>query len=249
MSTPVTQMPKPDARQYEGNRKLFLVPVYLLGSDAPEEGQRLLEQYWSEVRGHVENLERSLGKVVRVYHEGVFAGGKQGMAMVEAMNPKGHSFVQAICQSGATLEATENGDLVHESSDWQRCISVGLMSQKVLTTAMEGFQEATRLRYERIGRGIDETLKGSESGILYIREDHRVQFRPTSRSSTWRRPPLTPSTVGGPTRGGPPPASTRRWPGRRAGRRTQKRRLPTSRKPRNNRLAYVRLWVCMSPVS
>ena len=176
MSTPVTQMPKPDARQYEGNRKLFLVPVYLLGSDAPEEGQRLLEQYWSEVRGHVDNLERSLGKVVHVYHEAVFAGGEQGMAMVEAMNPTGYSFVQAICQSGATLEAAEDGDLVHESSDWQRCISVGLMSQKVLTTAMEGFQEATRLRYESLGKGIDETLKGSESGILFIREDHRVQF-------------------------------------------------------------------------
>ena len=176
MSTPITQMPKPDARQYEGNRKLFLVPVYLLGPDAPEEGQRLLEQYWSEVRGHVENLERSLGKVVRVYHEAVFTGGDEGMAMVEAMNPKGYSFVQAICQSGATLEAAEDGDLVHESSDWQRCISVGLMSQKVLTFAMEGFQEATRLRYERLGKGIDETLKGSESGILFIREDHRVQF-------------------------------------------------------------------------
>jgi hypothetical protein len=169
-------MPKPDARQYEGNRKLFLVPVYLLGPDAPEEGQRLLEQYWSEVRGHVDNLERSLGKVVRVYHEAVFTGGDEGMAMVEAMNPKGYSFVQAICQSGATLEAAEDGDLVHESSDWQRCISVGLMSQKVLTFAMEGFQEATRLRYERLGKGIDETLKGSESGILFIREDHRVQF-------------------------------------------------------------------------
>jgi hypothetical protein len=96
--------------------------------------------------------------------------------MVEAVNPKGYSFVQAICQSGATLEAAEDGDLVHESSDWQRCISVGLMSQKVLTIAMEGFQEATRLRYERLGKGIDETLKGSESGILFIREDHRVQF-------------------------------------------------------------------------
>ncbi len=178
MSTPVTQMPKPDARQYEGNRKLFLVPLYLLGPDAPEEGQRLLEQYWSEVRGHVENLERSLGRVARVYHEMVFAGGDEGMAIVEAMNPKGHSFVQAICKSGGVLEAVEDADLVHESSDWQRCMSLGLVSQKVLTMAMEGFQEATRQRYERIGKGIDETLEESESGVLFIREDHRVQFPP-----------------------------------------------------------------------
>ena len=176
MSTPLTQMPKPDARQYEGNRKLFLVPILLLAPDASEEGQGLLERYWSEVRSQVENLERSLGKVARVYHEAVFSGGEEGLAMVEMMNPRGHTFVQVICQSGATLEAVEDRDLVHESSDWQRCISVGLMSQKVLTTAMEGFQETTRLRYEQIGKGIDESLKESESGILFIGEDHRVQF-------------------------------------------------------------------------
>ena len=169
-------MPKPDAAQYQGNRKLYLVPIYTLGPDAPAEGQRLLERYWSEVRDHVENLERSLGKAARVYHEAVFVSGEEGLSMVEAMNPKGYSFVQAICHSGAVLEVAEDRDLVQESSDWQRCISVGLMSHKVLTAAMEGFQEATRLRYEHIAKGIDETLKESEPGILFIGESHRVQF-------------------------------------------------------------------------
>ena len=151
MSTPVTQMPKPDARQYEGNRKLFLVPVYLLGPDAPEEGQRLLEQYWSEVRGHVDNLERSLGKVVRVYHEAVFTGGDEGMAMVEAMNPKGYSFVPGHLPVRRHIGGRRGR---RPGARKLRLAAVhigGLMSQKVLTIAMEGFQEATRLRYERLG--------------------------------------------------------------------------------------------------
>ena len=34
----------------------------------------------------------------------------------------------------------------------------------------------TTKRYERIAARIDETLGEGESGVLFIREDHRVQF-------------------------------------------------------------------------
>jgi len=42
--------------------------------------------------------------------------------------------------------------------------------------AVDGYQQATSRRYEHIAGRIDETIEGSESGILFIREDHRVQF-------------------------------------------------------------------------
>ena len=176
MTNPITQMPKPDAGQYKDARKLFLVPTFLISRDAPEDGQQILERYWSEVRDHVRNLERSLGKVVHVYHEALFSGGEEGTRLLEEMNPKGASFIQAMCLSDAQLEATEDRALVEESSDWQRCISVGLTSEKVLSTALEGYQSSTKARYEHIGARIDETLKEGESGALFIREDHRVQF-------------------------------------------------------------------------
>ena len=71
MTTPIIQIPKPDAEQYKDARKLFLVPTFLISRDAPEEGQKLVERYWSEVRDQVDNLERSLGKASHVYHEAV----------------------------------------------------------------------------------------------------------------------------------------------------------------------------------
>ena len=40
----------------------------------------------------------------------------------------------------------------------------------------EGYQKATKGRFEHIGARIDETLKEDEVGALFIREDHRVQF-------------------------------------------------------------------------
>ena len=175
-TTPIARMPKPEAGQYEGARKLFLVPTFLMSPEAPEEGQHLLERYWSEVRDHIHNLERSLGQVAHVYHEALYTEGEDGLKVLETLDPKGYSFIQAMCQSTARLEATEDRSLLAESSDWQRCMSVGLVSEKVAKTAMDGYQEATKQRYEQIGTRIGATLKEGEAGALFIREDHRVQF-------------------------------------------------------------------------
>ena len=188
MSTPITQILKPDAEQYRENRKLFLVPTFLLPHGAAEEGRQLLERYWSEVRDHVDNLERSLGKVSHVYHEVVFSDGEEGMKTLEQVNPQGCSFIKAMCHSDARLEATDDKALFEESADWQRCISIGLISEKVMSTAVEGYQEATRRRYEHIGARIDETLQGHESGALFIREEHGVQF-PTDIQVFYVSPP------------------------------------------------------------
>ena len=176
MPTRLSQMPKPEAEQYKEERKLFLVPNFFLSPDTPQDGLDLLESYWSEIRDHVENLERSLGKVSHVYHEVVYSDGDDGMRTLQEMNPKGSSFIHAMCQSDAKLEATEDRALLEESSDWRRCLSAGLVSEKVLSMAMEGYQQATDGRYEHIARRIDDTLKAGESSVLFIGEDHGVQF-------------------------------------------------------------------------
>ena len=176
MPTPITKLPKPKVEQYRDARKLFLVPTFLISNEAPEEGQKLLGRYWSEVRDHIDNLERSLGKASHVYHEMLFSEGEEGFKFLERLNPLGCSFIQAMCHSDAHLEATENKALVEECSDWQRCLGLGLMSEKVLSTALESYQQATTRRYEHIAARIDETLKPEEVGTLFMREDHGVQF-------------------------------------------------------------------------
>ena len=170
------QMPKPEASGFMGKRKLFLVPNYVFPPGVPEEAQKLAERYWSEVRDHVQNLERSLGPVKHVFHEMLYEDGDEGMKLVETMNPLGCSFVRTLCSSSATLQTTEDRSIVEENMDWQRCMSVGLMSEKVMSLASAGVQETTQKRYEHIGGRIDETLKENDNGILFIREDHRVQF-------------------------------------------------------------------------
>ena len=100
----------------------------------------------------------------------------RGLALVQTLNPKGSPFIQAMCRSSAKLEATEDRALVEESSDWQRCLSIGLMSSKVRTLAIDFLREITAKRYERVSARIDETLQEGEVGALFASEDHRIQF-------------------------------------------------------------------------
>ena len=171
-------MQRPDARQFSGRRKIFLVPIFLFPPDVPDDAAALLTRYWSEVRDHIQNLERALGPVSHVFHEAVYAGGDEGMRMVETLNPQGCSFIQALCGAGAALESAEDRATVEEHSDWQRCISIGLMSEKVMRLAIDGIQETTQLRFEHIARRISETLGSDGTGALFISEGHSVQFPP-----------------------------------------------------------------------
>ena len=176
MATPITQMPKPDAGQYSGERKLFLVPSFMFPPNLPDDGLVLLDAYWSEVRDHVASLSRSLGQVSRVYHEMVYESADAGIEMVEQINPRGGSFIKSLCQAGAKLEGLEDRALLEESMDWQRCLTLGLMSEKVMQLAMDGFREASEGRTKRMIERIDETLGEDEAGVLCIREDHGLQF-------------------------------------------------------------------------
>ena len=136
----------------------------------------LLEEYWEGAGSHVARLEASLGPVSRIFHETVFMEGEEGAAMLEQINPMGFRAFRARYYSGAVLEATEDMELVQETTDWQRCLVSGLTSEKVFTTVMESYNDAVARRYQHISEKIDGSLGEDESAILVIGEQHRVQF-------------------------------------------------------------------------
>ncbi len=177
MSTPITQLPKPEVNQFKGKRKLFLVPTFFFPPNIPDEGTNILDSYWSEIRDHIDKLERSLGSISHIYHENLYLSGEEGLSLIENLNPKGLTFIKALSNSTASLEQTEDKDLWEENWDWQTCISMGLLrSQKVMKLAYESYQETTQKRFEYSSNRIDQTLLENETGILFCREDHRIQF-------------------------------------------------------------------------
>ena len=188
MSSPLGKIEKPEAGEYKEGRKIFLVPLFLSPPDAPDDLRALLEEYWEGAGEHVARLEASLGPVSHIFHETVFMEGEEGAAMLEQINPMGYRALRARYYAGAALEATEDMELVQETTDWQRCLVSGLTSEKVFTTVMESYNDAVARRYQHISEKIDGSLGEDESAVLVIGEQHRVQF-PTDVQVFYVSPP------------------------------------------------------------
>ncbi|MBA7613206.1 hypothetical protein ES703_20451 [subsurface metagenome] len=176
MTEQLGKIEKPEAEHFIGKRKLYLVPLIFSGEGAPPEYVEKFNLYWEQVSQHVANLELKIGKVSHIYHESITLAGEDGLKVIEKLNPSCCQIARDKCQSGAMLEATEDKELSEESIDWERCLLMGFISQKVAKMVSEFYVAALRKRYEHIAQRIDETLKANEVGLLFIREGHMVQF-------------------------------------------------------------------------
>ena len=178
MSTgqPLSRMPKPGAEQYKDVRKLLLATLFIFPISDSDDIEPLLEKYWSEIRDQVQNLERSLGSVTQVFHEDVFLSGDEGLSMIDRINPKGHSFVQTLIWSTADLVAFEDQEIIMELSDWQRCLSIGIMSEKVRKIVLDGYTEISSKRSELLTKKIDESVPEGGCAIIFTLQESKIQF-------------------------------------------------------------------------
>lgn len=168
---------RPSAAEFAGQRKVLLVPfVSAMGEEEDAELRSLVERYWSEAEAQVRNLERQLGSVTRLYHEGAVAGGEAELAMMERANPAAYPFVKGAVERGAELRATEDTEALLEAIDLQRCLLVVQASRAVAERLREWLGDARKRRYDAIARAIGETLPEGGVGLLVISQDHQVQF-------------------------------------------------------------------------
>jgi len=176
MSQELGKIEKPEAASFKQKRKLLLIPLIYSYKDAPSEYNDIYELYWTQVAEHIVNLEAKIGTVSRVYHESISLGGEDGLKIMEQLNSKSCQISKQKCQDGAKLEVIEDKELAEETIDWERCLFIGFLSNKVARKVSEFYIEAARQRYEHISKKIDETLKADEIAILFLREGHLVQF-------------------------------------------------------------------------
>lgn len=176
MTDELGRVEKPEAKQYEGKRKLYLVPLVYTYEGAPVEYTEKYGLYWKQAQEHIRNLESRMGTVDLVYHESVTIAGDEGLEIMEKLSPLSFEITKERCQSGAKLEVIEDVELTEETMDWERHYMMGFISNKVARKVSELYAEASKMRYEYIANRINETLGEDNSAILFIRENHRVQF-------------------------------------------------------------------------
>jgi hypothetical protein len=161
---------------FKQGKKLYLVPLVYSGEEAPDEYKEKCSRYWQQVAEQLINLASKIGRVNRVYHESIFQCGEDGMEAVERLNPSSYQIAKTQCDNGAIFETVEEKELFEEVMDWQRCLMLGFISDKVASKVSEFYVEAARKRNEFMAKKISETLKDDEAGLLFIREEHSVQF-------------------------------------------------------------------------
>jgi hypothetical protein len=181
VSSELGRLEKPPADQYKAERKIYLVPLVFGPRQPSAEFAAMYGRFWSGAREHLLKLEQSMGPIARVYHEGIGLSGEEGLALVEELNDKSASIARGKVEAGATFEALEDQELVAESLDWQRCLMVGLESRKAMEYVWSAHTEAMKKRYETMAQRIAISLQEEEAGLLFISEDHRLQFPPDAR--------------------------------------------------------------------
>ena len=167
---------RPEAERFKQGKKLYLVPLVYSGEEALDEYKEKCSRYWQQVTEQLTNLASKIGRVNRVYHESIFQSGEDGMKTTERLNPSSYQIAKTQCANGAIFEAVEERELFEEVMDWQRCLMLGFISDKVASKVSEFYVEATKKRNEFIAKKISETLNDDEAGLLFIREGHSVQF-------------------------------------------------------------------------
>jgi hypothetical protein len=167
---------RPEAERFKQGKKLYLVPLVYSGEEALDEYKEKCSRYWQQVAEQLTNLASKIGKVNRVYHESIFQSGEDGMKIMKRLNPSSYQITTTQCANGAIFEAVEERELFEEVMDWQRCLMLGFISDKVASKVSEFYDEAIKRRNEFMAKKISETLIDDEAGLLFIREGHSVQF-------------------------------------------------------------------------
>lgn len=176
MSQPLGKIERPEAAQFQSERKVFLVTLMLGGAGAPAEYGRLLDRYWTAVGHQIARLEERLGPVKHVYMEMTDQEGDEGLKGAEQVSAGAGRLARRFVEQGANLCAFEDADTLAEALDWERCLYMGLSSRKVAEQVMRAAREASERRYQFMAKRIDETLQEGESAVVLLTEQHRLAF-------------------------------------------------------------------------
>jgi hypothetical protein len=153
--------------------------VSKIGRQRWEDNQRRIEKFWEEVEVEVDRLGLELDKV-RIYQDGLPCAGELGERIVRETAEKGsknYQIIRRLMDRGARIEATESPDLLRQEYGHIKAILEAKTDQERAETAARYDQVKDRLMEDRdafIAQTISSTLKGGETGLLFIGASHNA---------------------------------------------------------------------------
>ncbi len=165
--------------------KLGAIAAEILSAKGWHRHQSEVAAFWERLRTVLpEKIEKELGgqtwAKLRIYQDGLPAGGETARRIVEEMAEKGspnYQIVSGLLKRGAQIEQTEHPVLLEEEYRLIRNIvaASGPDERERAEQAYRARSEALLAERDRfIAQRIDESLKETEVGLLFIGASHRV---------------------------------------------------------------------------
>ncbi len=156
-------------------RTLFYVPrMYthsefkVLTGSLPEDFNQETRKFWKYVE---EKLLVFAGRIQRIYRDGSFKSGKDGLADLASVDSDNYSLAKELVDRGATFEATEDRIQIAESESWLAMLSSPDSDQMTF----ELYQQTMEERDNYVASRIDETLKADGTGVLFFIPSRRIE--------------------------------------------------------------------------
>ncbi len=168
---------KPTVERFNNKKRLIYVPIFFIPPQLTEiKENNPFNEYWKEIANNINKLELSLGKIDIIFHEMNTKPAKEGLNIIENLNPNGIDYIKILYNAGSKISDFENEELVTELMDWQRALSSGIMSEKAREIISKEYTETNSERNKNLLNKISKELNIGSNGILFMREDHGLQF-------------------------------------------------------------------------
>jgi hypothetical protein len=140
-----------------------------------------IDGLWDEITQRIASINLDY-KRVRVYQDGLPVCGHELDIVrdLASQGNKNHKLVMSLVEKGATLEGTEDANLLLEEYNYIKSISQN-KTEAEAKRALEDYREKSRILLQKrddfIAKRIDSTLKKGETGILIVGVMHEVEKR------------------------------------------------------------------------
>jgi len=157
------------------------VTVQKLGRQAWKRHVEVIGRMWAEIRRTVEGWELPWEKV-RLYQDGLPRCGREAEIVADLASAKSpnHQLLLSLMKRGATLMGTESPDLLLEEYRLvQQVLAAKDPEEAARVEARHGARSRSLLaqRDQSIARRINETLRGGETGLLFLGMLHSLDSR------------------------------------------------------------------------
>lgn len=165
---------KPEVSKFAGKRKLYCIANITSFEDAPDEFDKLIEQYWYEVIQHIEKIETA-GKIEKVFCEIIYQQGDEALNILRKMDKHLSRIIEKKMKEGAALLPLETREILGPFTDWRNCLSV-VFTNEVFNKVFEFYKKYSEKRLQHVLDIIDLNLSKAEAGLLIMKDEERAKL-------------------------------------------------------------------------